>query len=126
MKSEITSALSNVNSGHKRLWVLVSIAWLLFSIYVFGVSAYMNQDKGKYSLCYGHKTSNYTSISSMPFELLYECKIGKLGNFSIYVVSGPRYITFGRLMLIITPPFFIPLFYLAYIWVRNGFNEEDK
>ena len=132
MKSKVIDTLSNVDLGYKRLWILVSIMWLLFSIYLFGFNAYMNQNNDRFQLCKNHGNT-YTSINDIPFKILYECKFikyarSKYARYSTiyYVVNGPRYITFGRLMLIIMPPALIPLFYLLYVWVRNGFNKEKN
>ena len=67
----------------------------------------------------------YSSYSDVPFIKRYYCTSELVTIYKDpYVKLTRRYITIGRVALIVFPPFFIPFLYILYRWIKEGFEHD--
>ena len=128
-----------IDTGYKRLWYVFTIVWIIFATYFFGYAAYNDltkKDKRECTYVQGvgrivgstPSVGIYGSIFKVPFSKLYICKLeykkAKYGGHYFYYLDGPRYITLGRLFIILFAPLIVPLTYIIVLWVKDGFKEK--
>lgn len=118
--------ISSINKGYKRIWSLSAIIWIILSGYFTNFNSYSyNGCTAGIDAFGGH--GFYNSIKEIPIKKLHYCKIDKSTDLigARYTLDGLRYITIGSLLFILGMPLLIPIFYLVYLWIKEGFCDTD-